>query len=541
MKDTKTWNTSTYNGFRSQFSIIARPALMMNLMVFHLWHPRPKTSSFYNQKKLEENRVRIFKSFEDFEKNRNHPIPLTDLSIADKNVLYFGKVNTDAFNCLRGIFPLLGNVKCVSEYDFVNLDNLMIRPEFSEMLSIEKINLIIFPNVYGNPARLELYKWCKENKIPFLCYERGALPDSWFFDSYGCNADSLAYQSIDYMRPMAVDTYYKVKKYIRGCLHDFEPLEVQGNRKGAEAFLSQQNILGRKVLFVPLQRPSDTVIQHYIGQIESYENFIKIIDRLAENLKYYGWVTVVKKHPLETKRPNLSHVVFASDDAHFLDLLESCDAVALINSGVGVYSMMMEKPCYIFGEAFYAVENINYSVTANEYSDELAISRLAQKIVRDEITVNKDKMYKFIDFLIHDFYSFGIPQTKRRKEPDGSLRTITTGIDFYDLKFLGKQFYTYSPLSRKPIARTAPLFEKYALDIHNKRIGVTQSKSEKPSLDVNSHPVPSTKQSVTSARFDRINQSFSMKKFSKFKKNPYLFFRDSKKPALRKLRVFFEK
>ena len=70
LKDTKTWNTYTYNGFRSQMSIIARPALALNLMVFHLWHPRPKQSSFYNPQRLAENRERIFKSFNEFDKYR---------------------------------------------------------------------------------------------------------------------------------------------------------------------------------------------------------------------------------------------------------------------------------------------------------------------------------------------------------------------------------------------------------------------------------------------------------------------------------------
>ena len=46
-KDHKTWDTYSYIGFRSHLAMIARPALMMNLFIVHLWHPRPKTVSFY--------------------------------------------------------------------------------------------------------------------------------------------------------------------------------------------------------------------------------------------------------------------------------------------------------------------------------------------------------------------------------------------------------------------------------------------------------------------------------------------------------------
>ncbi|WP_230472303.1 glycosyltransferase, partial [Kingella kingae] len=55
--DQKTWNTATYKGFRSHLAIIGRPAMMMNLFVVHLWHPRPKDTSFYSPKSLTENRT----------------------------------------------------------------------------------------------------------------------------------------------------------------------------------------------------------------------------------------------------------------------------------------------------------------------------------------------------------------------------------------------------------------------------------------------------------------------------------------------------
>ncbi|MFC6167567.1 glycosyltransferase [Acinetobacter terrestris] len=544
LKDTKNWVSYEYSGFRSQLSILGRPALMMNIIIFHLWHPRPKKNSFYDTKKLIENRKRIFNAFTKFDKDRLHPQPLVKSDNLYSNVLFFGKKNTNAFNCLRDVFPHLGNVHCVSEYDCVNNFTYEVNDNFFEMLRLNNIRLILFPNPYGNESRLKIYNWCRQNNFPYLVFERGALPNSWFFDPCGFNSDSKSYK-IKFDGILSNKKINDIKCYINNCLNHSDALEIQGVRLGGEGLRNKLNISNQKILFVPLQRPSDTVIKYFSGDIEGFDNFINIIDRLAGVLKTYGWVTLVKKHPLEVGNLNFCNAKIVNDDTHFLDLLEACEASALINSGVGMYSMMMSKPCYIFGNAFYEHDNLNYKVLKYEYKDDQKLNLLAKKIISSDFKFDQNKAYTFIDFLVNNFYSFGDVTTSQRIESDSSKRTITKKINFYDLKINNKQIMTYLREPKDFLSTNSPLFERFGLDIlqQSSKISGGKQKTSSPEctrkistpdslLNQNSSFTEANKQKNPVEKFKR--------KLNKLRYKPYDFFKDAKNSNLRRLRVFFE-
>lgn len=287
------------------------------------------------------------------------------------------------------------------------------------------------------------------------------------------------------------------------------------------------------------------MIKHYIGEVESFDNFITVIDKLAGILKSYGWITLAKKHPLETVTPTFSNVTIVPQDTHFLDLIEACDASALINSGVGVYSMMAEKPCYIFGESFYHVPEVNYQVSNEQYNDNHDLSLFAEEIAIGK-KINKENMLNFINFLVGNLYSFGKSKTMIRKEKDGSLRTITTGIDFYDVKINGKQLFQYAQDDTPQLSLSAPLFERFGLDLHDKRQG-----KKPPTMSVKAPAVVPVK-ATTGAAVTQLEKPMlakqtmqesldkKIKMVNKLRKKPYEFFNDSKVKSLKKLRVLFE-
>ena len=102
-------------------------------------------------------------------------------------------------------------------------------------------------------------------------------------------------------------------------------------------------------------------------------------------------------------------------------MLQLCDAVALINSGVGVTAMMYQKPVYYFGDAFYGHAGLNQSVaSAVELSDYLKSNAFA---------VDTQKMQRFISYLTEDFYSFGTFHTELVAYKDAYM-TATRSIDF---------------------------------------------------------------------------------------------------------------
>lgn len=281
------------------------------------------------------------------------------------------------------------------------------------------------------------------------------------------------------------------------------------------------------------------------GNVQTYFKFIQMIDALAKRLRSLGWVVLCKKHPLETETPPLHYAQYVPENTNFIDLLELADRVALINSGVGVYAMMMEKPCFIFGDAFYAHPDLNHSVAYCELENQNEIDALAKSII-EGFEVKQTIMHRFIHYLINDFYSFGQPSTVSRKEADGSLRTVTTSISFYDLKIDGEKLLQYSPIQRPSIPLTAPLFERYGLDLHNKRQenNITPAKLATATMNPASSAAKNT--SIESILQTVQNTSKSRAqiyhiKWAKFKRNPYQFFDDSKKPYIRLLRHLFTK
>ncbi len=509
--DAKTWDTATYKGFRAQFSVLGRHALMANLFVVHLWHPRPKNSSFYGN--MNANRTIWLDFFKEFDKTGKHPEPLLDRQARYKKILYFGSPDTSSTRCLQDVTPLLGSRVFVNEFDFIDEDGQMLESEFDSMIRNLSIEAILFPNPYGNPARLKIYNWCRRTRFPYLCFDRGALPDSWFFDANGFNADSASYLMPNWRHQLTPAQRDETIQYIRLSLAGASTLEKQGARVGGEGLAARLKTGGKKVLFVPLQRPSDTVIRYFSGQLESYEAFLRFIDQAALELKRQGWVVLCKKHPLETESPHLQHALYVPNDTHFVDLLELADAVALINSGVGVYAMMAGKPCFIFGEAFYAFEGINQRASAADSKDFCCQ-------LREPFTVDMEEVYRFIHFLKNRFYSFGVSRNKMRKESDGSLRNITTGIDFYAIRIPDMHPVLYASQCRPQLSTAAPLFERFRLDLVQRKQAASVLAKSAPQVMKDSRTTRAAK-------------------WHKLRRDPHAFFRDAKQPALRAVRFLF--
>lgn len=566
--DSKTWDGSSYNGFRAQLSLLGRAAMMANLFVTHIWHPRPKKSSFYGG--MQVNREIWLDIFKEFDNSKIMPEPLVDSGASKERAIFFGKYGDNAPNCLRDVFPYIGKIVYVSEYDFCDAEKVFHADDFERFIKSSAITKIIFPNPYGNAVRLQIYEWCRRNNFPYLVFERGALPESWFFDNKGFNADSSSYSPDVWNNILNEEEKNSVENYIYSVLNEQGALEQQGVRLGGDGLAQKLKIGNKKVLFVPLQRPSDTVIKYFAGEEDGYERFLSFIEESAERMKRLGWTVLCKKHPLETKVPELKNVFFVDENTHFLDLLELSDAVALINSGVGIYSMMLNKPTYILGNAFYSVDGINKSI------DNFDVSTFVNEITHLYVP-DREKSLSFIHYLYNFFYSFGTPKVVTRKESDGSLRTITTGIDFYKVNVGGINFLNFSRDNRVPIQKTAPIFERFRLDIHNKQKKIVAAPSVKavaPPVKAATPPVKAATppvKAVVPAKPNSASKPVEVKtqeivkptqgekvqlnnievlvhenkrnnfnaKIVKLKNNPKKFFLDSKKSHIRFFHKFF--
>lgn len=454
------WDILKYEGFRAQFSLLGRAAFQNNLFAVHLWHPRDQTSSFYSSKNVDRNREIWKELFQEFEKDRFHPESLTGHEARNKKVLVFGKPKSNAVRCIRDVLPLLGSAIYASEFDFFK-DGKFQEDDFVFFLKETNIDEIIFHNPYANNSRISIYNFARKNNIKYLVFERGALPDSWYFDANGFNADSTSYEEVRWNKPLSKLEKNAADNYIRSIIEGNKSLEEQGLRIGADSVANELGIVGRKILFVPLQRPSDTVIKYFSGRVGNFTNFVEEIDQLALELKKYGWSVVCKKHPLESEVPSMHHTVLARDDMHFVDLLEACSGVALINSGVGVHAMMMKKPCYVFGDAFYISEKINYQVkTFNP--------KILAELISRGYELDSDKVCRFIHYLRNEFYSFGHPKVFTRIEKDGSKRSITESVDFYVINIPNQINRKFDEQGVTKVSETAPLYERFRASLNTR-------------------------------------------------------------------------
>lgn len=519
--DAKTWDRATYNGFRAQLSVLGQQAIHIGLFVVHLWHPRLKTLSFYSGAHMSKNRERWYDLFKEFDRDHYHPSPLVDADHREKTVAFIGAERSNAARCLRDAIPQLGQVVYLSELDFVDEEGDFLREEFEAVIDRFGIEQIIFQNPYGRDERLHMYRWCRETSFPFLCFERGALPDSWFFDPNGFNADSSSYDARHWDLPLSAEDDENIADYVKSVVTGGSDLEKQGNRVGPEALASRLSVGGRKVLFVPLQRPNDTVIRHMSGALEDWDEFVALIDGAAKHLRRRGWTVLVKKHPLETETPELEYARYVPQDTHFKDLIDLADAVALINSGVGVYTMMANKPTYVFGDAFYAIDGVNKTLSHKDPA-----------VIADEIDAGYDldtsTTRRFVHYLVNEFYSFGKAKTFTRTEPDGALMTVTEKIDFYELRLPNGRGFSYEPKPSFAIPKGAPALSMFKLDFFNKSRGKAPAR-EKVAPDA----------LALLEIQKRKNRPRPLRKLIKLGKDPKGFFRDAKFAPLRSLRHVF--
>lgn len=115
--DKRTWDFNSYDGLRAYFAIksIYNNCLNDNIYTVHLWHERPKNTSFY---KKNNNRIIYKNKFNNFDLSGKHPKPL---SFRKNNCIFCG--DEVEIKKLKDLLPFLGNIELYSNNQEYNLDN----------------------------------------------------------------------------------------------------------------------------------------------------------------------------------------------------------------------------------------------------------------------------------------------------------------------------------------------------------------------------------------------------------------------------------
>lgn len=499
-----------YRGWKSVYRLYGDMTFQKGLVLFHAWHP-VETKGSYAQAK-DRNRRLFEKKLAEFAAKAIEPEPLP---MPERGRTLMFRSNPWVYN--RWVAPYFGDIVIIEE-DMFTLDS------FEAFFRERSIDRIVFHNPYANETMLAIYRWARAQGIEFLVCERGALPGSVFFDAHGFNGESASYHPSRWRRQLSSEEEGAISTYIRELKAAPEFLEEQKPRTGPRALRKRLNLsVSRKILFVPLQRPSDTVIQYLAGPIQTYDAFIALVNRLAHTLPP-DWAIVVKRHPLETVSPDLHGVVFA-DDANIDDLVEMAEAVLLINSGVGVTALMYEKPLLHAGQAFYGHEGLARQVV--EHDDVLAALR--------EFRPDPQAIRQFLHYLVFEFYSFARFQTRRVQWTDGALMTATTGIEYLTLRMPGRPTFHMEGRARPAVAHDSILFDRYrnpagVVVPTAAKAPAPATNAARPEMAVQARPTEAKPSSPKPPKPPKL-----LRKFRKLRENPVMFLRDSQFSLLRSI------
>lgn len=517
--DYRNWSFNDYKGFRSLFALAGQEAAMHGIYLYHLWHIEPNQNGYLDNRELNH---QIF-----YQKLKNYknifydgPDTLIENEARNRNALVLFAENGLIYRSLRQIMPYFEKFISAKEYMFFDENGKFDSQIFMKFWHQNNITNIIFPNSHGNNQRLEILKFVRENKLSYIVFDRGALPDSWFFDENGFNFDSTSYDEKNWNKPLDEEQKAKTIAYMQEVLNGDNFLEQQGQKQGGDELRRKLGVRNKKVFFVPLQVKNDSVINYFTYEPFLYDEFLKILNEIAKKLFIENVVFVVKKHPLslEINKKTYENLTFAPDNTNLIDLLELCDAVLTLNSGVGVYAILAKKPCIVCANAFYKFENLNLQAKSQNELLEHILSISQGKFKFDE-----EKALRFIHYLRYEFYSFAKSYYKKSEEK-GRIYNRVYKLEFYSLVLFGKKLLDFNSVKKQDYKLNSPIYKPFIYEIKER-------KTEQISKT----------NSIKTTALSKFSHSKFYRLFRKLITNPKSFVMDSKNPFMKPIKFILRK
>jgi len=490
----------SYKGWRTMFRLHGDLLFNQGIIMFHMHHEK---DGKWRNKESHGSNVNLFNECTRQFDNEGHYLPPLPSNLDDK-ALIFGK-GCFAYN--RSLIPFFGEmiVKGYERFDGSRDTNLDILKFIEE----NNINRVVFTNPYANEQRQKIYKIIREANIPYYVVERGALKDSIFVDRKGFSCESDSYDERLWDKELSSIEKQRAINYIDAEKASDESLENQPKRVGTRELNFKLGLSSsQKVLFVPLQSRSDTTINYFSGDIETYDNFLDLVRNVAAELDP-NWVVMVKTHPLSKIDEDIPGTIFV-DDYNVKDLLDRSDAVLLINSGVGVLGTLWGKPVLHCGQAFYRSDKLNRKVVTKEE---------VINVLSSNFKPSQDDVLKFTSYLINDFYCLGKMSTFTKDYTDNARLTITNAVDYYQINIDGKRYFTSNKQKQIPI--DAPIYDIFRGTIKRKNTSSSQRNVDKKDVVISkSNNVKNGDELISSkSEYVHIKESLQ-RKAKKFVKSP---------------------
>lgn len=445
--DTRNWQSARYEGFRAQFSLLGREALLSYLFAVHLWHPRDNESSFYDKNRIQRNREIWRDIFHDFEQDRVHPNPLIAQEASGNLLLCICDDRNSIINSFRDVIPYIGEILFLEENDIFQ-DGVFLENKVKKILLDCDIREALSVGDFESEKIRYVYNWLLKSDIRINSIHDGHLPHSW---KIGTRSRELCAPNIfDWRISLTSLQKEETRIYIEETRlrRTFKPHEpIEWVRKEIER---QHGIIGRRLLFVSLENNEGLDLEPKPIRTERYDDFLRKVTLLASELAHMGWTLICESKYREYVSNN--NIKFLNANFSAVDLIEISDAVYLYNSNDGYQAMLAEKRCYIFDDVDYLIDSVNVSVK------EKSINQIVE-IMNNEYVVNFEKVILYIFQLRNKIYSFSLqPATlDTRKTSELPSRTL----DFLKIRIPGQIENVYSSENVQKIPLSAPLYERF--------------------------------------------------------------------------------
>lgn len=306
---------------------------------------------------------------------------------------YKGIDISDEINIYKKMFPQHFN-KSIED---VVVHGILILEQIN--ILIEKIKPDFLVGWNGNgPHFIFLMKVAAKLKnIPIFHVERGLLPRTFVVDTRGVNfKSSVAGSYLPLLNEKERKWAQDYLEYYRNNSSTIVNTQEKLNLDKA-SILSRLNLdVTKEYIFFPMQIEGDSNI---ILNSPKYKKMSQVISDLVYVASKLNIYVICRQHPENNMQGILDEVeeignLIIDNSIHIHDMLKNSIANIVINSTVGLESILLSRPTIALGHSVYSAKNITFdayskedilnaliSILSNNYSSKLLESRTEALIV----------------------------------------------------------------------------------------------------------------------------------------------------------------
>jgi len=335
-----------YSGFRRLLEALAKPAENFGLKVHHLYHPKVRSAAWESNNDWKRERMKdAFATYI----RAQHQLLDVDFLKRESIVACLCK-HIDQWGYFT---PLrLAGFKLCPVFD----DHSETIAEIVNRILAGEIDAVaIFnPHMKSHANFKQIVTLARERGLKIIVVERGALPGTIYYD------DEVAYASEAFSEARFLAAIFSpedlatANAYIADLKTGKKTLE---NMDSYEDTAARYPALSQQACFIPLQLEDDMAVTLFQKGEQAYGEFASSIEEQIDRNPDITFI--VKPHPLSkldglSQRPNLI-IAAREDNIHFL--LDIASFTVCYNSGVGLLSLIHQKPTATLGNAFYNMAN----------------------------------------------------------------------------------------------------------------------------------------------------------------------------------------